>query len=221
MKQPSKNILWEWMLLEWKLERRNRTTFQGFLLYMFCIVLVAYQVFGSLSEPNTWTALFWIIMLFSSINAASRSFTNENQGKHLLIHQLIRPGTLILARMLYQMVLNMVLALQGLLLFAVFMGLPEGHWPSFVAVLIAGAAAQAALMTFIAAMAAKSGQGMGLSAILGLPLLVPSLMASAKGSVLAWDGHVWPALGHAGLLVGLCSLSLALGYVLFPYLWTD
>jgi heme exporter protein B len=76
------------------------------------------------------------------------------------------------------------------------------------------------IMTFIGALAARAGQGQGMAAILGLPLLMPVLVmaTAAFGKALmadaGWSHYLW-MLGSIG-----AGTAIA-GTVLFPYLWRD
>ena len=76
-----KQLIIKEMLLEW----RSKYALNGVLLYVVSTVFVCYLSFISI-EKLTWNALFWIIMLFASINAVSKSFLQESKGLHLYIY---------------------------------------------------------------------------------------------------------------------------------------
>src|SRR3546814_7710994 len=66
------------ILLEW----RSKYAINGIVLYVVSTVFVCYQAFKSV-DATTWSALFWIILLFASINAINKSFVQESRGRQL------------------------------------------------------------------------------------------------------------------------------------------
>jgi heme exporter protein B len=160
-------------------------------------------------------------LLFSVVNSSSRSFANDSPGRKILLYFWLKPSQLMLARMLYQMAFNLVSGSLGFGIFCLLMGFPGSHIAVVLILVAAGSSAAAALGTFMAAVASVSGNGPGLSAILGFPLMVPTLMAAARGSLFAMQGGLAQAWMYAGMLLLLNLLAVALGYLLFPYLWRD
>ncbi len=81
--------------------------------------------------PITWNALFWIIMLFASINAVSKSFLQESKGRQLYIYTIASPLALIISKTIYNVLLMMVLTIVALCFYMlVFDYVPRG--PGFV-----------------------------------------------------------------------------------------
>ena len=106
-------------------------------------------------------------------------------------------------------------------MFGILMGVPGNGFGMLVLLVAAGSAAAAALGTFMAGIASVSGNGAGLSAVLGLPLMVPTLMAASKGSIFCLQGGISQAQMYLAMLLLLTTLVVSLGYILFPYLWRD
>ena len=71
---------------EIRMEWRQKYAFNGVLLYVISSVYVCYMSFkfreGQMNVV-TWNTLFWIIMLFASMNAVAKSFMLESNGIHL------------------------------------------------------------------------------------------------------------------------------------------
>src|SRR5580658_4899082 len=87
-------------------EFRNRYVLGGILLYVFSSVLVIYfalQYSGSVQEvnPAIWGIFFWLIILFSSVNAIANSFFREPEGRYYYYYWLLNPQALIAAKLLY------------------------------------------------------------------------------------------------------------------------
>ncbi len=95
-------------------EFRNRYVLGGILLYVFSSVLVIYfalQYNNSIQEVNpvVWSIFFWLIILFSSVNAIANSFFREPEGRFFYYYWLMTPQALILARLLYNFIFTLLL----------------------------------------------------------------------------------------------------------------
>jgi heme exporter protein B len=80
----------------------------------------------------------------------------------------------------------------------------------------------ATVLTLISAIAARAGNGLGLMAILGFPIVLPMLIAVMRASKLALDGVAFSVNSKYFLGLGLLDLiTVVLAWLLFPYLWRD
>jgi heme exporter protein B len=71
-------------------------------------------------------------------------------------------------------------------------------------------------------MAAQADNNLGLMAVLGLPVILPMLLLIIRFSKNALDGIAWSVNAqYAWQLMALNALTLALSYILFPYLWRE
>ncbi|MFN7295279.1 MAG: hypothetical protein ACK5T9_03355 [Bacteroidota bacterium] len=81
---------------EIRLEWRNKYALGGILLYVIATVYTAYLSFKNIIHPATWNALFWIIMLFAAINAISKSFVQDSNGRQLYYYTMLKPQHVII-----------------------------------------------------------------------------------------------------------------------------
>ena len=209
---------------DFRLEWRQRAALGGLVLYVGSTVFVCFLSFslrGGTPPPPAWNALLWIILLFAALNAVAKGFMQESPGQRLYYYTLVRPQAVILAKMLYNTLLLVVVALLGLFLYTVFLGNPIQDLPLFVANLLLGAVGFATTLTLVSGIAAKaSGNGATLMAILGFPLMVPMLLLLIKVSKNALDG-LDRGLSQQSILT-LLALNMIVGatsYLLFPFLW--
>ena len=79
------------------------------LLYVISTVFVCYLSFRNVVSVPVWNALFWIIMLFASINAVGRSFIQERKGRLLYYYSIASPQAFLLAKMAYNSLLMLVI----------------------------------------------------------------------------------------------------------------
>ena len=97
------------IVLEW----RSKYALNGILLYVISTVFVCFLSFKSI-EPITWNALFWIIMLFASVNAITKSFVQESVGRQLYFYTLASPQAIIISKIIYNIILMIFLSLIAL-----------------------------------------------------------------------------------------------------------
>ncbi|MFN6115371.1 MAG: heme exporter protein CcmB [Flavobacteriales bacterium] len=211
--------------LEVALDLRQRAAWGGMLLYVVSAVYVCFLAVKGGLGTATWNALYWIILLFAAFNALSRSFQREEGGRQLYLYTLADPRSVVLARTLYNGITMMVLSLLSLMFYALFLGsevLSEADLPQFLLAVVLGGIGFATVLTLISAIAARSGNGLGLMAILGFPLVLPMLLAVMRASKLALDGVAWSVTStYFGGLLLLDVITVTLAWVLFPYLWRD
>lgn len=211
--------------LEIALDLRQRAAWGGMLLYVVSAVYVAYLAIRGGLGVSTWNALFWIILLFAAFNALSRSFQREDQGRQLYLFTLVHPRSLVLARTIYNAITMMVLGLLSLLFYTLFLGseaFAVANVGQFILAVVLGGIGFATVLTLISAIAARAGNGLGLMAILGFPLVLPMLLAVMRASKLALDGVAWSITStYLGGTLLLDVITITLAWILFPYLWRD
>jgi len=207
------------MLLEW----RSKYALNGVLLYVVSTVFVCYLSFISMPNPLTWNALFWIIMLFASINAVAKSFLQESKGRHLYMYTLVNPISLIIAKTIYNSLLMIVLTVIALLFYAmVFPFQPQTDILMYLVATVLGSLSFSTIFTMVSAIASKAGNGSMLMAILSFPVIIPVLIVLIKLAKNAIDGlDRSVSLDDIGLLLLINALVMGVSVILFPYLWRD
>lgn len=207
---------------EAQLEFRQKYALGGILLYVISTTFICYLSFRSIVDIPTWNALYWIIVLFASVNAISKSFAQESQGKLLYLYTLTNPRAIIIAKIIYNSGLLAVLTLATTLFYSLFLGNVIGDLAQFIIVAIAGSMGLASVLTLVSAIAAKTNNNVSLMAILSFPIILPLLITIIHASKNAIDDLGWSVNGkYIIVLLALNALISALSYLLFPYLWRD
>jgi len=206
---------------EIKLEMRNKYSLGGILLYVVSTVFVSYLSFKKIVSPSTWNALFWIILLFASINAIAKSFISETRGKLLYLYTIVSPEAVILSKIIYNSLLLSILSALCLLVYSVFVGSLVQDFPLFLLTLFLGSCGFSSLLTMVSAIASKTSNNFTLMAILSFPIMIPLLMVLIKLSKNAIDGLEHWDLNFLLILVFINTIIVALSYLLFRYLWRD
>lgn len=206
---------------EIKLEMRNKYSLGGIFLYVVSTVFVSYLSFKTVINPATWNALFWIILLFASINAVAKSFINETRGKLLYLYTLVSPQAVILSKIIYNSILLCVLSGLCLFVYALFIGNIIQDMSLFLVTLLLGSFGFSSLLTMVSAIASKTSNNFTLMAILSFPIMIPLLMVLIKLSKNAIDGLENWDYDYLFILMFLNMIIVALSYLLFRYLWRD
>ena len=219
------HLLKKEILLEW----RSKYAFNGVLLYVVSTVFICYISFkftpGFAATPDykiVWNVLFWIIILFASVNAIAKSFMQESKARLLYYYSIASPQAIILSKTIYNMVLMMLLSTLALLVYLVFfentLGDPLFY---FVAVLL-GSCSFSTAFTMISAIASKAGNNGTLMAILSFPVVIPLILILIRLSKRAMDGLDRSlSYGDIGVLAAINAIVITTALLLFPYLWRD
>lgn len=205
------------IILEW----RSKYALNGILLYVVSTVFVCYQAFKSL-DTTTWNALFWIIMLFASINAINKSFIQESQGRHLYYYSVASPKAIILSKIIYNVIVMLLLSAIAFAVYALIFGTPIGDPALYLLTVAFGGISFASVFTMISSISAKAGHNSTLMAVLSFPIIIPLLIVLIKLSKNALDG-VERSASYPELLVltAINVITITISLSLFPYLWRD
>lgn len=204
------------------LELRNKYAISGILLYVFSTIFIIYSASVGNVPMESWNTLFWIIILFASVNAVLKSFIQENSGQQLYYYTLVNPTAIILSKVIYNMALLLVLCLLTWLFFSFMVGNPVKESWDFVVVLLLASSGFSITFTFISAIAAKASNNATLMAILSFPLIIPILLTLIKLSAEAMRMiQDTSSENDIFILLAIDLILLALSFVLFPFLWRD
>jgi heme exporter protein B len=206
---------------EVKLEMRNKYALGGILLYVVSTVFVSYLSFKQIINPATWNALFWIILLFASINGVAKSFINETHGRLLYLYTLASPQAVILSKTIYNFFLLSLISGLCLFVYTLFVGNIIQDFSLFLITLLLGSIGFSSLLTMVSAIASKTNNNFTLMAILSFPIMMPLLMVLIKLSKNAIDGLENWDTNSILILMFLNVIIIALSYLLFRYLWRD
>lgn len=219
---PVKNIFMLLVVHHFRQEWKQRHAFFGLVLYCAATIFIAYLAFRNSIDAVTWNALFWIIMLFASVNALAKSFLSESRGKQLYYYTLVSAPVFYLSKLFYGIILMLLLSLISLVIYSALNGVPEWNFTGYLIAMITGITGLAITLTMISAITSRSGGQTSLMAILGFPVLIPMLVIIIRISAKAIDGFsVADFPKDFILLSALLVMATALSYILFPYIWRE
>lgn len=216
---PDMKRIWDLLVTELRIELRERFVLAGIILYVLSSSFIVFSIWRQL-PAREWGLTFWIIFLFSSLMAVLKTFGRESEGRYFYYYTLYHPLELFVAKAFYNFVLLLFIFLS---LWFVLYVMAGDHLTRPAWFLVTGLLACLGLsiqLTFISSIAIKTSQNASLTAVLGLPLLIPILInilrltSYSLGS--SPDENPW---NEVTLLGSIISLIAGMSLWLFPYLW--
>jgi heme exporter protein B len=208
---------------EFQIEIRNGSALAGLALYLVSTIFICYLVFWinqNQLSPLVWSALYWIILMFTLISTAAKSFIGERKGIFIYYYSLASPQAIILAKILYNTFLAIVLSLSGLLLFSLFLGNPIVDLGVFALVVVMASFGFAASLSLLSAIASKADHGAVLMAVLSFPIIISILFLAIRATKNCIDGLGFYACQDEIITMAAINCLIgAVSYLLFPYIW--
>ena len=203
------------LIIDW----RQQNPITGILLYLGATIFTTYMAFQGFVSMEVWNALFWIILLFTGINAVSKSFIQEERRVHYYFYT-CKPTELISAKLCYSFFYLLSISLISFFLFAILLGNPILNYLLFGVNLVLGVLGIASAFTMVSAIAFRTSNRSIMMAVLGFPVIIPVLILTITNSYRIMDGFIWIQIqGNVFALFSVDVIIIALTYILFPFTW--
>lgn len=160
---------------EIQLEFKNKHTIGAVLLFVFSSTFLAYLAFKQIESPLIWNGIFWLMILFASINGTANSF-KENQGQGLYLYSLISSRELIFSKIIFNAALLTIVAFLCLFFYSLFLGYPIQHHFLFILSCIVGSFCISSILTLSSGIAHKAAGNSSLFNVLSIPILIPVII---------------------------------------------
>lgn len=215
------------ILKDLRLEFRNKYLLGGLLLYVVSTVYLIYYFLGSQNgiddlQTKTWITLYWLVILFATIQAIAKTYHQETKERFLYYYTLLSPQHFIIAKMLYNFLFILLLTVICFISFAFFIGNPVKDFGIFFLAILLGASAYSFLFTMITGIAVKADNSSALTAILGFPIVLPLIIYMGKVTREAFDVQVSDNFGTNIIILAAFNIILfTLSTVLFPIIWRE
>jgi heme exporter protein B len=195
----------------------------GIGLYLFSLIFICYLTFSlrqnSINEA-TWSALFWLAILFSVVKSVAKSFIGEKKGLFIYYYSVTSAQAIILSKIIYNAILCFLLSVTGYILFSVFIDNPIQDKLYFLLTLALTSIGFSASLSLISGIASKANNSNILMAVLSFPVVIAILLMAIKITKNVLDGIERSASTDELLnLVAINCILSALSYLLFPYIW--
>jgi heme exporter protein B len=208
---------------EFTLDLRRKSIVLGIALYLLSTTFICYLTFtlkGNSMNPLTWSALYWIIVMFSGVNSVAKSFIGEKKGVDIYLYSVADPHEIILAKIIYNALLCALMSTICFVLFVVFFGNPVADMSIFAIVLALAAIGFSGAFTMLSGIASRSGNSNVVMAVLSFPVIISILLLVIKITKNCIDG-LDPSVSTNDLLslAAIDALLISLSYILFPFVW--
>lgn len=198
---------------------RQQNPITGILLYLASTIFASFMAFQGFVNVEVWNALFWIILLFTSMNAISKSFIQEERRTHYYFF-LSKPSEIIIAKLGYSFVYLVILSFISLIIYSTLLGNPIQNFPLFTANLLLGGLGLSSAFTMVSAIAFRTSNRSIMMAVLGFPVIIPILVLSISNSSKILEGYIWIQIqGNMVTLFSVDVIIIALTFILFPFIW--
>ena len=206
---------------EFIIESRKKSTVAGIFLFTAMTVFLVYKTFNSI-KPFEWNVMFWILILFSGVNAIAKSFIQDGNSSRIHDYTLFNPIELIFAKLIYNFIFMASIYLVIFLGFAFFLNNPVKDYHMFLGSSALGMFGISTIYTFISAISGHSDGSSLLMSILALPLTLPIILLLLRTSAASMRILQDTSIGNDILLLGGIDL-MCLGVVLllFKVVWRD
>ncbi|MEX1241314.1 MAG: heme exporter protein CcmB [Cyclobacteriaceae bacterium] len=208
---------------EFVLELRRKAVISGIALYLVSLTFICYITFSlrnNAINEATWSALFWLTILFSVVNTVAKSFIGEKKGIAIYYYSISSPQIIILSKIIYNTILCFVLSLAGYILFQLFIDNPVKDHPLFLITLVLTSFGFAGALTLISGIASRANNSNILMAVLSFPIVISILLMAIRITKNVLDG-IDRAASYDELLnlLAINAILTTLAYLLFPYIW--
>lgn len=211
------------LVKEFLLELRRKSVISGIALYLLSLVFICYITFSlrhNAINEATWSALFWLTILFSVVNTVAKSFIGEKKGVAIYYYSISSPQIIILSKIIYNTILCFVLSLAGYILFQLFIDNPVEDQLLFLITLVLTSIGFAGALTLISGIASRANNSSILMAVLSFPIVLGILLMAIQITKNVLDGIDRTASYDELLnLLAINAILTTLAYLLFPYIW--
>ncbi len=207
---------------EFVLDFKQASGILSVLVYLISILFFISILFKNNYTPVSYSSLYIIIFLFTSLIASYRNFTKEENDSELFNYIIYSPIEYITGKIIYSILLNIVLATLLTVFFILFNGFLIANTFLFLINILGLCIGLGGLLSLMGSISGKSRSNFTLMSIMSFPLLLPLVIISAKLSIASiQDISISMNLKYIISLFSLDIIILILSVILFPQVWTE
>ena len=213
--------IWSLILLDIRVEYRNRYDLFGLLFFVVVISYVLYRA-QETTDSFAFNRVFWVFILVISTNFALRSFTKTREEESAYLYQLASPYHLICSKLILNSFLIFIGGLLFLLSSLLFRSIETSFsdFPTLSFIILLGVASVCLSSTFSlpSALVMTSSNRGTLLGVLSFPVSIPAvlLMINLGSSLITDQG--WNMNGLV-LLLSIILIMSTVSLFLFRYSW--
>jgi heme exporter protein B len=189
------------------------------MVQMLTSVFLIYLTITTISLP-VWNALFWLMVLFNTINSISKGFLQETEGKMLYYHSICKPEALIISKIIFNSLVSLFLLMVFVAAYSWIFGFKIQIFWQYLIIAVLFTIGISSVFTLVSAIAMGAGNNHILIPVLGLPLIIPVLLVTVKSAKKAMDGIESTSIYYDLMVLALLDLMLIyLAIILYKYVW--
>jgi heme exporter protein B len=213
--------MWDLLIFFLREEWKNKFNIMASLLFIFSAALIAYLSLPSLDSQH-FSAVFWIVVIFTTLQGISKAFLQMRKQHYLFWHQLYTAQNFLAARLIQSCILMLVYTLMALFLFNLFFEIQLHTWTAFTISCILTGIGISSIFTISSSIASKTEQPGVLMPVLSFPILLPIILVGSKaGAKSLQDLEVNVIFADWGILLCIDTLIVLMGIFLIKFIWKD
>lgn len=189
----------------------------------FSVIAIAFATAGVKLNATTAAALFWIVLLFTSMIALPRTFTIEEElGTGDLLRLVARPHSVFWGKMLFNLTQLLIASVLLATLFFLLARVEVVSLGLLLISLVGSCLTLAGGVTLCGALVAQASNRNALAAVISMPLLLPLTVVGIAALRVAF-GEVGATTGMRNALGLICYgvLSVTVGPYLYAQVWKE
>jgi heme exporter protein B len=210
--------------IEWAFDFKKPAILASSVLQMAVMSLLSMLTAANQSSnlARTWNSLFWITLIFCTLQAISKNFLTVSRNRWIYWNQVAAPAELLWSKIIYGWISMLFLTCVNFFFFSWFLGMPVLHLWAYFKILLLVTGGISTVFTFIGAIASKANQAGFLAPVLSLPVILPLILLGIKASNKAFNPILMSSVNKdIYMLTALNGLILVLSGILFSSLWKD
>ncbi len=207
-----------------RLELRSRYAVNTILMFSITtLAVVSYSLGQGGLSPRLLSALYWIIMFFSSMAGLAQVFIREEEaGTSLVLRLTAEPNAVYLGKLFFNLTLLLVMTVIITPLFFIFMDVPVDNVLLFVLMALFAVIALCSATTLVAAIIARAAVKGTLFAVVAFPIIIVPMMVLVTGGAKVLDGgSVGDVSAELQLLVAYSGVMITASILLFRFVWQE
>jgi len=213
--------MWDLLIFFLREEWKNKFNIMASLLFIFSAALIAYLGLPNLDSQH-FSAVFWIVVIFTTLQGISKAFLQMRKQHYLFWHQLYSAEQFLAARLIQSSLLMLVYTLMALLLFNLFFDIQLRAWTAFTVSCILTGIGISSIFTISSSIASKTDQPGVLMPVLSFPILLPIILVGSKAGAKALQDIETNALFTDWIiLLTIDTLIVLMGIFLIRFIWKD
>ncbi len=215
-----------WLIFVKDIRQEFKTRYAINAILLFAIVTLSAVSFaiGTFSAGlEILSALFWIILFFSSMSGLSHIFIREEEAQTADTLKLVaRPLHIYLGKFLFNLLLLFVLEMVLIPLFMGLMNFTVANLWLFILIVGIGSFGLAGGGTIVAAIISKASTKGALFTVLAFPILLPVLITGISATkTVTQAATIAEVQGELQALFAYGVVIITAGILLFDYVWNE